>query len=147
MLLSKTPAGLRELKARSAALTPRQRTALILFDGKRQLQEVLAAAGPVGVTEADVGRLLDLGLIGGQDDEAASLAAPELPVVQNDARYLKAYRTAVQLTSELGPRSAQLLLAVEAAEGLDELAELAPRLRAVLLPLKFARFEAALHAR
>ena len=60
MIPAKTPAGLQVLKDRSAAdLTPRQRKALILIDGKRRLADVLSA----GATSEDIERLFDLGLV------------------------------------------------------------------------------------
>ena len=46
MIPAKTPAGLQVLKDRSVALSPRQRTALILIDGKRGIAEVLRQAPP-----------------------------------------------------------------------------------------------------
>ena len=46
MIPAKTPAGLQVLKDRSVALSPRQRTALILIDGKRRIAEVLQQAPP-----------------------------------------------------------------------------------------------------
>ena len=53
MIPAKTPAGLQVLKDRSVALSPRQRTALILIDGKRGIAEVLQA----GATPDDIERL------------------------------------------------------------------------------------------
>lgn len=40
MILVKTEAGQQVLKDRSVPLSPRQRTAFILFDGKRSVDEV-----------------------------------------------------------------------------------------------------------
>lgn len=149
MGMTKTPAGQQVIRDRSVPLTQRQRAALILFDGRRGVEEVLAATAAAGVTAADIDRLVQAGLIA--DEAGASGPAPLSVSVatppEPDVRYLRAYKTAIQLTGELGPRHGHLLLAVEAAEGIEELTELAPRLRAALLPLKFARFEAALLGR
>ena len=158
MTMSKTTAGHQVLKDRSAGLSPRQRAALILFDGKRTVQDVLAVTSPTGVTAADIDRLVQMGLVAeqgdaarppefGPDSQPATLSVSVSPVASAYERYLRAYEVAIQLTAELGPRAGHLLLAVEAAENLDELVELAPSLRAALLPLKFARFEAALNGR
>lgn len=158
MTMSKTTAGHQVLKERSAGLSPRQRAALILFDGKRTVQDVLAVTSPTGVTAADIDRLVQMGLVAeqdaaarppefGPDSQPASLSISVSPVPSANDRYLRAYEIAIQLTAELGPRASHLLLAVEAAANLDELVELAPRLRAAFLPLKFARFEAALNGR
>ena len=156
MTMSKTTAGHQVLKERSADLSPRQRAALILFDGKRTVQDVLAVTS--GVTPADIDRLVQMGLVAeqgaavappelGPDSEPATLSISVVPAPGANERYLWAYKTAIQLIAELGPRASHLMLAVEAAENLDELVALAPRLRAALLPLKFARFEAALNGR
>jgi hypothetical protein len=158
MTMSKTTAGHQVLKDRSAGLSPRQRTALILFDGKRSVQDVLAVTSPTGVTPADIDRLVQMGLVAeqggpgqapelGADSEPAPMSISVTPAPTGNERYLRAYKIAIQLIAELGPRASHLMLAVEAAENVDELVELAPRLRAALLPLKFARFEAALHGR
>jgi hypothetical protein len=156
MTMSKTTAGHQVLKDRSAGLSPRQRAALILFDGKRTVQDVLAVTSPTGVTPADIDRLVQMGLVAeqgashpelGPDSEPAGLSISVSPLPSANDRYLRAYEVGIQLTAELGPRASHLLLAVEAAENLDELMALAPRLRAALLPLKFARFEAALNGR
>ena len=71
MIPTKTPAGLQVLKDRSVALSPRQRTALILIDGKRRIAEVLQA----GATPEDIERLFALELV-----QAGSCAdAPTVP--------------------------------------------------------------------
>ena len=72
MIPAKTAAGLQVLKDRSAAdLTPRQRTALILIDGKRRIAEVLQA----GATPEDIERLFALELV-----QTTALAdAPTVP--------------------------------------------------------------------
>ncbi|HEX7890261.1 MAG TPA: hypothetical protein VF522_12950 [Ramlibacter sp.] len=170
MTLSKTAAGHQVLKDRSSGLSPRQRTALILLDGKRSLDEVLAATAQGGVTLADIHRLVEMGLVaeeGGAsgpapldsrlpaiDSAPAPLYSEPMPLTPPAAttasqaeyeRYLRAYKVAIQLTAELGARGGRLHLAVEAAENLEELVALAPRIRAAVLPLKFARFEAALN--
>jgi hypothetical protein len=170
MTLSKTAAGHLVLKDRSSGLSPRQRTALILLDGKRSLDEVLAATAQGGVTLADIHRLVEMGLVGDEsgasgpvpldsrlpaiDSAPAPLYSEPMPLTAPAAttaaqaeyeRYLRAYKVAIQLTAELGPRGGSLHLAVEAAGNLQELAALAPRIRAAVLPLKFARFEAALN--
>ncbi|MDM0013771.1 hypothetical protein QTH87_15135 [Variovorax sp. J22P168] len=78
MILVKTEAGQRVLKDRSISLTPRQRTAFILFDGKRSLAEVLAAG--MGVTREEIDQLLSHGLLaqvgGGAAPAAAEVAVP-----------------------------------------------------------------------
>src|SRR5438128_7349059 len=63
MLIVKTELGHRVMKDRSVALTPRQRAAFILFDGKRTLDQVMNATKPVGVTKEDVDKLFELALV------------------------------------------------------------------------------------
>ncbi|HZY15686.1 MAG TPA: hypothetical protein VFE74_03610 [Ramlibacter sp.] len=146
MAISKTTAGHRVLRDRSAGLSPRQRAALILIDGQRTLDDVLAATSPGGVTLLDIERLLALGLVA--DEPGDSYPVPlfdqlgSAPVGRD--RYVQAYRLATELTAALGPRSSQLTLAVEAAGSLPELQALAPKIRAAVGAARFARLEAAL---
>jgi len=67
MIPVKTLMGQQVLKDRSVPLTPRQRAALIVIDGKRSIAQVVLSAG---VEPEDVGRLLDLGLIAGVPADA-----------------------------------------------------------------------------
>jgi hypothetical protein len=77
MLIVKTELGHRVMKDRSVALTPRQRAAFILFDGKRTLDQVMSATKAVGVTREDIDRLFELGLLedATTEQEAAQDAA------------------------------------------------------------------------
>jgi hypothetical protein len=63
MPIVKTEAGQQVMKDRSVPLTPRQRSAFILFDGKKTVDDVLKATAAMGVTSADVEHLLTLGLL------------------------------------------------------------------------------------
>ncbi len=135
MTLAKTNAGLRMLKERQSGLSPRQRAALILLDGQRTLEDVLAAASGC-VTREDIQRLVELGLVAEQGPESQPFA-DSVPAERD--RYLQAYRLATDLVAQLGPRWSSLHLAVEAAGSLDELQELAPRMAAALGPVQFAK--------
>lgn len=83
MALVKTPAGQAALKDRHGSLTPRQRSAFILFDGKRSTEDVLAATAGMGITREDVQAMIDQGLLAPADgapaQAAAPSSAPELP--------------------------------------------------------------------
>jgi hypothetical protein len=153
MIYTKTPLGQSALLNRSRDLTPRQRAAFILFDGKRSLSTVLKATAGLGVVPADIECLVTQALI-----EAATPLKPE-PVSgstrggnisgvgrseQVQHCYLNAYLTATRLTSELGLRGFKLNLAVEAAMDLEKLRYIAPKLKQALSPEKYAEFEAAL---
>ncbi|RYF75543.1 MAG: hypothetical protein EOO22_04480 [Comamonadaceae bacterium] len=147
MILVKTDAGNQVLRDRSVRLTPRQRSAFILFDGKRTIDEVLASG--MGILKEDVDHLSSLGLISAAADSAG--ASPV--VVGSDApppggapsngsvalvarspqqRYQDAYPIATQLTASLGLRGFKLNLAVEGAGRYEDLVALAPKIRAAV---------------
>ena len=143
MNLAKTDAGMQVLKDRQAGLTHRQRAALILLDGQRTLEEVLAATSPGGGTRADIDRLVEMGLVAELGTFVASAPAPLEPGAppdpSNRERYLQAYPLATQLTAQLGRAGEALHLAVEAAGNLAELQALAPQIRAAVGPSRYTR--------
>jgi hypothetical protein len=143
MIPAKTQAGQQVLKDRSVNLTPRQRTALILIDGKRSLGEVLRA----GVAAEDVERLFGLQLVADSGTLAAQ-AAMAVPPQQTGAspqeRYAAAYPIAAKLTSALGLRGFRLNLAVEAATCYEDLAALSEKIREAVGSEKLAPLAAAL---
>ena len=143
MNLAKTDAGMQVMKDRQAGLTQRQRAALILFDGQRTIEEVLAATSPGGVTRADIERLVEMGLVAELGTFVASAPAPLAPGAPPDPsdrqRYLQAYPLATQLTANLGPAGEALHLAVEAAGSLAELQALSAEIRAAVGPSRYAR--------
>jgi hypothetical protein len=61
MILVKTDAGQQTLRDRSVRLTPRQRSAFILCDGKRSVDDVLSAG--MGILQGDLDHIIDLGLL------------------------------------------------------------------------------------
>lgn len=63
MVLVKTQAGQEALKDRHGSLTSRQRSAFILFDGKRTTGEILAATAAMGITQDDVQAMIAQGLL------------------------------------------------------------------------------------
>lgn len=145
MTWAKTDAGLRMLKDRASGLSPRQRAALILFDGHRSLDEVLAATSGGGVTRQDIEVLLERGLV--SDQPPVQPFGDSGPGGLDRDRYLQAYAVATALTAELGGKWGNLNLAVEAADNLEEIEALASRIRSAVGPMKFARLEALLHPR
>lgn len=149
----KTEAGQRALKDRSVPLTPRQRSAFILFDGKRTLAEVLGATSGLGVAMPDVDHLVELGLLATEQDTVpVPLAAAVVASAANDAsglalpqqRYQNAYPIATRLTASLGLRGFRLNLAVEAAGDYHQLIDLVPRIRAAVGDEKCLPLERAL---
>ena len=63
MRYAKTEAGQQAFKTRSAELTARQRSAFILFDGKKSDQEVLTMTAGLGVSPSDIEHMLARGFL------------------------------------------------------------------------------------
>ena len=168
MTYLKTELGRRVLKDRSVPLTPRQRAAFILFDGKSSAEQVLAATSAMGVTREDIEYMVQHGLLesgaGGPAGVAATsapagaapLAAALAPAVAQDSaatalqrtpqqRYQDAYPIATRLTASLGLRGFRLNLAVEGAVSYEQLRNLAPRIRASVGEQAFAELDRALN--
>ena len=173
MILVKTEAGQQVFKDRSVRLTPRQRSAFILCVGKRSIDDVLAAGMGIGQEDLDqmleLGLLGQVAEAAGTAANAASVALPEEPapalVVPAAAgaaalappqaagpaaartpqqRYQEAYPIATRLAAGLGLRGFRLTLAVEAAGSYEQLAALAPKLRAAVGDEKTAALDQAL---
>jgi hypothetical protein len=173
MILVKTEAGHQALKDRSVRLTPRQRSAFILFDGKRSVNEVLSSG--MGIAAEDIDQMVQLGLLGqvGGADPAANSAtvlpsgpaplapaasvpppvvtepAAPAPVKSGDTRtsqqrYQEAYPIATRLTASLGLRGFRLNLQVEGTGTYEDLVALAPKIRAAVGADKAADLDQAL---
>lgn len=160
MILVKTEAGHLALKDRSVPLSPRQRSAFILFDGKRSVDDVLAAG--MGIVRADIEQMVELGVLAsaggaraeaqpstGSGTPAASAGAP-VPVPAGSGRskqqrYKDAYPIATQLTGSLGLMGFRLNLQVEGTTSYDDLVALAPKIRAAVGPEKAAALDKALN--
>lgn len=166
MIYVKTELGQTAFKTRSIALTPGQRAAFILFDGKRDSGEVLKSTAGMGVTLADLDQLVVSGMLvvsasspaaapatlaaapvqaGPQSSAVLSQTPDGQPTLNAQAHYSKAYPIATRLTAGLGLRGFRLNLAVEAAGDLDKLKELAPKIREAVGPEKFLELENALY--
>lgn len=79
MILVKTDAGQQVLKDRSVRLTPRQRSAFILCDGKRSIDDVVSSG--MGVGREDIEHMVELGLLGPvHGADTPEMAAPTAPV-------------------------------------------------------------------
>ncbi|WP_404302561.1 hypothetical protein [Alicycliphilus denitrificans] len=63
MIFIKTEAGQQLLRERQGVLSLRQRSAFLLFDGERTLQQVLALTETMGITGGDVQLMVDAGLL------------------------------------------------------------------------------------
>lgn len=165
MIFIKTQLGHSALHNRALALSPRQRSAFIMFDGKRTVDEVIKVTAGLGVTADDLSHLVSLGLLEPHASTPApapglSVAIAAIPMTQSatlafnangtptvdaQARYTKAYPIATRLTAAMGLRGFRLNLAVEAAGNLDKLKDLAPRIKDAVGPEKFLALENALY--
>jgi hypothetical protein len=139
MRFIKTEAGKKAVSDRSISLSPRQRSALIIFNGERSLEEVLKMVAGLGFTKADVDHMVSLGLLIEADplvdtkiDAQAKPAGALGGFVELDdaqARYKLAYPLATQLTASMGFRGFRLNLAVEAAGSYSQLVQLFPKIK------------------
>jgi hypothetical protein len=148
MKYHKTELGQQALKDRSL-LTPRQRSAFILFDGSRDRDQVLAATASMGVTTEDIDHLVGLGFLEGPPVVVETAAEASVRVAQaskltDQERYKKAYPVAAQLTAGLGLRGFRLNLAVEGASDLAALLALLPAIREAVGKDKVEALEHAL---
>ena len=139
MRLTKTEAGKKAISDRSIALSPRQRSALIIFNGERSLNDVLTMLVSLGFTKADVDHMVSLGLVVEVNQPSTSKA--DAPIKRSEplggfvelneaqSRYKLAYPLATQLTASLGFRGFRLNLAVEAAGSYSQLVQLFPKIK------------------
>jgi hypothetical protein len=141
MKLIKTETGQQAFKARSPLFSARQRTAFIMFDGHKTVDQVLAAAASLGLTAEDVEHMVGQGMLApaaGEtapaDAEVAHLQAAQAALAAFNTRsiqerYTEAMPIATRLTAGLGLRGFRLNLAVQAASGYDELLMLLPKIQ------------------
>jgi len=148
LIYQKTEAGQTAFKTRSVELSSRQRSAFLLFDGKRTLAEVLKATTGLGITAPDIEDLVNKGLLAPHSGAGAAPSPAVLDTVPatieaspgpTDAiapteeltptqRYQRAHPVATRITAQLGLRGFKLNLAVEAASGYDDLVALLPKI-------------------
>lgn len=151
MQLVKTAQGQQAFKERSHSLTQRQRSAFLLFDGQRSIDEVLAATAVMGITRDDVQAMVEQGLLAPAAGQAATTEpASDLPASAAERspkeRYQDAYPIATELTGALGLKGFRLNLAVEGSSGFDDLVALAPKIREAVGEAKYERLKRALFA-
>ena len=160
MIYTKTELGQSAMQNRSVPLSPRQRAAYIMFDGKRDANAVLQSMSGMGLTSADIDHLVATNMLAkaevqnvaspqAQVDAAAATAPPDVaggrPTLSAQAHYNMAYPIATRLTAALGLRGFRLNLAVEAAGDIEKLKELAPKIRDAVGAEKFQPLDDALN--
>ena len=143
MIVAKTLDGQRVLKDRSVRLSARQRAAFILVDGKKSLDEILAATAAAGVTRTDIDKLFELGLVAEQSRAAvmAQEKAAQLEAKRGsrspEQRFAQAHPIALMLTEHLGLKGYRLNLQVTYAKSYMDLLALAPKIREAVGPERF----------
>jgi hypothetical protein len=151
----KSESGQQAFKQRSPDFSAKQRSAYLLFDGKRGIDEVLSATAGLGITSADIDDLVAKGFLElpegstptpAPSPSGSSGSAPAEPPAGMD-RYKAAYPIATRLTSQLGLRGFKLNLAVEAAAGLDDLIALLPKITDAVGPQAVQELKQALGVR
>lgn len=148
MRLVKTAQGQQAFKERSHSLSQRQRSAFLLFDGQRSIDEVLAATAVMGITRDDVQAMVAQGLLAPAAGQASASSDAPAPASERSPkeRYQDAYLIATELTGALGLKGFRLNLAVEGASGFDDLVALAPKIREAVGEAKYERLKRALFA-
>lgn len=137
MRYQKTEAGQQAFKQRTPLMSARQRAAFILFDGQRPLDVVLSSTVGLGMTREDILDLVEKEFLQASVAQASTSAVPanerslrppavEPPSERAVDRYRLAYPLATSITAALGLRGFRLNLAVEAAQGYDDLVALLP---------------------
>lgn len=139
MYLLKTVVGQQAFKVRSPQFSPRQRSAFIIFDGKKTIDEVLQATSGLGVTPSDIDQMIELGFLAQSQETVNQTEVPQtisftpfsamVDLQEAQARYSRAYPVATQITAKLGLRGFRLNLAVEAAGSYSQLMALFPQIK------------------
>lgn len=137
----KTEKGQQAFKVRSSLFSARQRTAFIMFDGNKSVEQLVAGAAGLGLTAQDVAHMVEQGFLVPAPGEAQMAQAQAMQVSEQGAvaqsfaahsaqdRYKEAKPLATRLTAGLGLRGFRLNLAVEAAAGFEELLALLPKIK------------------
>lgn len=113
MVLVKTQEGQEALKDRQGGLTSRQRSAFILFDGKRSTGEVLAATAAMGITQDDVQAMISLGLLEPQSGSGAGAAVAAAAAAKGTGQAVASANAASSASST----SYEATVAMEAVQG------------------------------
>ena len=151
MIYSKTETGLNAIKDRTSGLTPRQRSVLIMCDGKRSSVEILKNTAGLGVTANDFEVLVSLQMIASVSPTitlsttpaASSVSANPSPspdeaptgsrVVSPEELKILVRRATKQLENLLGPSCEPLSLKLEKSKTYDEFAIKIYELRRILV--------------
>lgn len=131
----KTPAGSEAIATRAAGLTPRQRSLLILVDGKRTTTELAALTSASGDSQELLQGLLEHGFIEAvaQREAAPARAAPRPAAAAAGIPLPQARSLAVRrLTDLLGPSASDLCIKLESTRSVDEFRAALRRVEGIL---------------
>lgn len=138
----KSAKGIEAIATRQHGLSPKQRSALILIDGKRGFDELGRLSQMLGDTEQLLGQLLDEGFI----EEASSAAGPAprvgaphipMPTAAPAMTLTEAQRFAVKkLLNILGPTAETLCLRIEATRNAQDFQAAVARAEGVVRDLR-----------
>jgi hypothetical protein len=154
MIYSKTELGLNAIKDRSSGLTPRQRSVLIMCDGKKRSDEILKNTAGLGVTAQDLETLVSLNMLVSSGPavvqetvpatSSTSPVAAAKPEVAADIRRtvsaeelkILIRRATKQLESLLGPSCEPMSLKLEKSKSYDDFAIKVHDIRRVLVNIR-----------
>lgn len=150
MLYFKTDAGQLAFKQRSPLLSVRQRSAFIIFDGLKSLEQVFEATAGMGISQTDIDHMLTQGLISKRHGSSGTPVSPPPPPASvslhtEEERYHLAWPLATQLTASLGLRGFSLNLDAEVARGFEDLLVLLPKIHKVAGVKRSFKLAHALH--
>lgn len=146
----KSSKGIEAIATRSAALAPKQRSVLILVDGKRSCDELTRLAQALGDPQALLSQLAEAGFIepvGGKPAAAATAGAPfaataPMPVApaSTTVPLVQAQRYASRrLTDLLGPEAESMCLRIEATRNAQEFQAAVHKAEAMLRQFRSAQ--------
>ena len=132
----KSSKGAEAIATRQHGLTPRQRSLLILIDGKRGFDDLEKLSGAAATAGETLLQLLEGGFIeelAGAQAPAGAQAAPSAAAVAPTVSLRDAQRHAARrLTDLMGPNAEELCLRIEAARNVAEFNAAVTRAESVL---------------
>lgn len=151
-VLTKTPAGVAALGNRQSGLTPRQRSLLILVDGRRRVDELTKLGAGLGdvadllvqlqaagfVAEVDAEGSGSSNALGASPPAAAALATMSLEQARR--------RAAQQLTDLVGPTGEDLCIRIERARDPSQYLQAVRQAEAMIRTLRGPAAADAFHA-
>jgi hypothetical protein len=128
VIYHKSAKGTEAIATRQHGLSPKQRSLLIMIDGKRSFDDLIGLSQLLGDTEQLLGQLLDQGFIEPGASVAPAPAVSTAPASlaaatgKQSGSLIEAQRYAVRrLTDIMGPNAEELCLRIEAARNVHDL--------------------------